>query len=716
MSTTEVKSNLAKLLATENLTVEHTSVPTASFNVETRILYLPTWDNITNEIYDLLVGHEVGHALYTPSDYSLDNNFPRSYLNVIEDARIERKMKQKYPGLIKSFFSGYTELNNRDFFEIANINVSKMQLIDRINLHFKIGIHNVSTIIPFQEDEKQFVDMTAAAETFDEVVKICEQIAEFVRDKKEQQEEKINNVDVDQSQTPSTGGDSIEIENQHQDQPETEDQFDSDFDDIDDDNYGGDSDDFDDEEELEGSSTDQAWSRNQRKLIDEECLQRLYLTPPQVNWNKFITTINEFSSDIDNALDEMSRKHSFFSMSLESWKNDYLNFKKESNKSVSYLIKEFEMKKRAEEYARSSVAKTGVVDTNKLFSYRWSEDIFKKTSIVPTGKNHGLIMYVDWSGSMSNSLLGTVKQLINLIVFCKKINIPFQVFAFTDRGGHDYYDTSTSKTNNEIAVYKRFCLFEMFNSDVKGSEFETQIMRVWNLTKMIIYRGFDGDYRKYELGSTPLNDTIFAGIEIFNKFKKRYSVDKVNTVFLTDGESNHLQFNRVIDATDDKEEYISRRTVGYYTESHNVCIKDPKTGYVDTNITKGQGWSSIGYSVTCSLIDYYKWMTGSKVIGFRLADNLGELRYLMRAIRDDDETVENAYRKKWKNDKFFTVTQYGYDELFVLENGSGFNNEENSIQVNQGDTKNKIRNQFRKYVKTKMLNKVVLSKFVDQIA
>ena len=716
MSTTEVKSNLAKLLATENLTVEHTSVPTASFNVETRILYLPTWDNITNEIYDLLVGHEVGHALYTPSDYSLDNNFPRSYLNVVEDARIERKMKQKYPGLIKSFFSGYTELNNRDFFEIANINVSKMQLIDRINLHFKIGIHNVSTIIPFQEDEKQFVDMTAAAETFDEVVKICEQIAEFVRDKKEQQEEKINNVDVDQSQTPSTGGDSIEIENQHQDQSETEDQFDSDFDDIDDDNYGGDSDDFDDEEELEGSSTDQAWSRNQRKLIDEECLQRLYLTPPQVNWNKFITTINEFSSDIDNALGDMSKKHSFFSMSLESWKNDYLNFKKESNKSVSYLIKEFEMKKRAEEYARSSVAKTGVVDTNKLFSYRWSEDIFKKTSIVPTGKNHGLIMYVDWSGSMSNSLLGTVKQLINLIVFCKKINIPFQVFAFTDRGGHDYYDTSTSKTNNEIAVYKRFCLFEMFNSDVKGSEFETQIMRVWNLTKMIIYRGFDGDYRKYELGSTPLNDTIFAGIEIFNKFKKRYSVDKVNTVFLTDGESNHLQFNRVIDATDDKEEYISRRTVGYYTESHNVCIKDPKTGYVDTNITKGQGWSSIGYSVTCSLIDYYKWMTGSKVIGFRLADNLGELRYLMRAIRDDDETVENAYRKKWKNDKFFTVTQYGYDELFVLENGSGFNNEENSIQVNQGDTKNKIRNQFRKYVKTKMLNKVVLSKFVDQIA
>ena len=137
---------------------------------------------------------------------------------------------------------------------------------------------------------------------------------------------------------------------------------------------------------------------------------------------------------------------------------------------------------------------------------------------------------------------------------------------------------------------------------------------------------------------------------------------------------------------------------------------------MDTNITKGQTWSSVGYSVTCSLMDYYKWMTGSKVIGFRLAENLGELRYLMSAIRDENQEIETRYRKDWKSNKFFTVTDYGYDELYVLENGSGFKGEENTIKANHNDTKNKIRNQFRKYVKTKMLNKVVLSKFVDQIA
>ena len=104
MPTTQVKSNLAKLLATENLTVEHRKVSTASFNVETRVLYLPIWEEISNDVYDLLVGHEVGHAIYTPNWDFHNTGVPQSFVNVVEDARIERKMKIKYPfkKLIKS--------------------------------------------------------------------------------------------------------------------------------------------------------------------------------------------------------------------------------------------------------------------------------------------------------------------------------------------------------------------------------------------------------------------------------------------------------------------------------------------------------------------------------------------------------------------------------------------------------------------------------------
>ena len=70
----EIKSQLAKLLATEDLVVENKQVETACFNVHTRVLTLPIWDRASGEVYDLLVGHEVGHALFTPDiDWSLDN-------------------------------------------------------------------------------------------------------------------------------------------------------------------------------------------------------------------------------------------------------------------------------------------------------------------------------------------------------------------------------------------------------------------------------------------------------------------------------------------------------------------------------------------------------------------------------------------------------------------------------------------------------------------
>ena len=136
----EIKSTLARLLATENLLVEHKQVPTASFNVETRVLTLPMWTRASDTVYDLLVGHEVGHALYTPNDDSLDNlDCPQSYVNVTEDARIEKLMKRKYPGLGKDFYQGYKELNDDDFFAIADVKLESMSLIDRVNLHYKIG-------------------------------------------------------------------------------------------------------------------------------------------------------------------------------------------------------------------------------------------------------------------------------------------------------------------------------------------------------------------------------------------------------------------------------------------------------------------------------------------------------------------------------------------------------------------------------------------------
>ena len=51
----EIKSQLAKLLATEDLVVEHRKVETAEFNVQTRVLTLPLWDKASENVIDMLV-------------------------------------------------------------------------------------------------------------------------------------------------------------------------------------------------------------------------------------------------------------------------------------------------------------------------------------------------------------------------------------------------------------------------------------------------------------------------------------------------------------------------------------------------------------------------------------------------------------------------------------------------------------------------------------
>ena len=118
------KTILAKLLATENILIEHRKVSTAYFDPKNRIMVLPIWKEMTSELYDLLLGHEVGHALFTPADgwhnHVTDKQKKgfKTYLNVVEDIRIEKHIQNKFPGIKTSFRKGYNTLFEHDFFGI----------------------------------------------------------------------------------------------------------------------------------------------------------------------------------------------------------------------------------------------------------------------------------------------------------------------------------------------------------------------------------------------------------------------------------------------------------------------------------------------------------------------------------------------------------------------------------------------------------------------
>ena len=167
----EIKGQLAKLLATEDLIIENKQVETAMFNVDTRVLTLPMWDAEEN-VYDMLVAHEVGHALFTPNR-DPRKGIPQTFINVTEDARIEKLMKRKYEGLPKTFYGGYNQLYKDDFFDLAGVDIDEMNLADRMNLHFKIGPFMG---IKFNEEEQKIVDATSNSETFEDAEDAAEML------------------------------------------------------------------------------------------------------------------------------------------------------------------------------------------------------------------------------------------------------------------------------------------------------------------------------------------------------------------------------------------------------------------------------------------------------------------------------------------------------------------------------------------------------------
>ncbi len=184
MSLSNTKSLLAKLLASENLTVEHGNFPTASMDVKNRVLRLPIWKEMSGSLYDLMVLHEVGHALYTPEDgwhesASNKGNGYKSFLNVVEDARIERKIKDKFPGGRRSFTEGYLDLIKKDFFGLRGVELEELNLIDRINLHFKGGtIHDIE----FSDEENEFVEKVKNTVTWADVVRVTDELYEYAKD------------------------------------------------------------------------------------------------------------------------------------------------------------------------------------------------------------------------------------------------------------------------------------------------------------------------------------------------------------------------------------------------------------------------------------------------------------------------------------------------------------------------------------------------------
>ena len=731
----EVKGQLAKLLATEDLIIENRNVSTASFDVERRVLTLPMWEKASTTVYDLLVGHEVGHALYTPAEnWMLDYpEVPQSFVNVFEDVRIEKLMKQKYPGLTKTFYTGYSQLADQDFFGLEEHDEEDINLADRINIHYKIGNF---TDISFESDEQIFVDRAFKTKTFQDVLELANDLTIFLKEQ-QQQQESLGELSFDEDgemgglmKAPQGGELTDKSPNSEgQGQPDVKDMTNEEL--------------IDELERLSESNdvggvhgnleavTDKTLQDNLENLNKKtfgEHREPEYVELPDLNMKTVVARnsevheyLNEHYSKSQKHFDQNSDTKPFDI--YEKVDSEYRLFRRAAQKEVNYLVKEFEMRKSADAYARATVSKTGILDCTKLHSYKYNEDLFKKITTLPDGKNHGLIFVLDWSGSMATVLKDTVKQLFNLIWFCKKVQIPFKVFAFTNEWNsdqawidgdyqykrpvlpphHDYAD-------GRIKIDPQFAMVEFMSSDVKKGDIELQMINIWRLaSSMMCYRNWhDTTYyqtpRRLTLSGTPLNEALVSLNQIIPEFQKSTGVQKVQCVTLTDGEAHPLQFNKWFKSNHEGyDDYMGTRS----TMSGRVFIRDRKVG-------KTYSCKNDHHELTSALLEQLRGrFPDVNFIGIRVMDGRDANSFIRKYMDWDFDKVQHI-QAGWKKNKSLKLVDVGYHAYFGLSSSALNNDSDFTVKVDA--TKSQIKAAFKKSLSAKKMNKKVLGEFMEYIA
>lgn len=722
----EIKGMLARLLATEDLIVEHKKVQTACFNVHTRVLTLPFWEKASDAVYTMLVAHECGHAIFTDDiEWEKEYKIPQQFLNVVEDVRVEKLMKRKYAGLSKSFFNGYKELSNEDFFQIGDEDVGEMNLADRANLYYKIG-NFIS--IDFTVEEKEIIDLIGNVETFDDALKAAEVLYKYCKQDEETQET-TTDLDIKQNQSSgSQNNSSSDLSDQTQGENESEDTADTSNDGQDGEKSQSNNsrNDLNNNEEESASKNKQEASNKGGKTSEpkvntidklEKSLKDL------VNTDSFFDSVYvEIPKlDLDNLIISNSKLHSGCD---ECWGKDNENFvyvdkefrefRISTQKEVNYLVKEFECRKAADSYARATTARTGVLDCTKLHTYKYNEDLFKKVTTLANGKNHGLVFILDWSGSMNRVMLDTIKQLFNLIWFCKKMNIPFDVYAFTydypiserDENGDKvlYRKPLYQKNDGIIHIEESFSLLNILTSKVSGKTLEKQMSNVYRIVRS--FRNHCSSYNipiGWSLSGTPLNETLIALHQILPIFQRENKLQKVQCVILTDGDAPHLKYHKKFpNRNNGNGEYLGISSFG-----HNSYLRDRKTGNTYSLECDYRHFSNI---LLRNLRDKFP---SVNFIGMRILESYDASNFIRQYTGYGHSPEYQKIANDWKKEKSFSIKNSGYHTYFGISASSLSNTTE--FEVAEDATKSQIKNAFVKSLKSKKMNKKVLGEFIDLI-
>jgi len=655
-----VLNDLARLLASENIEIHHTrSLTEAFFDVKKRELHLPEFNLVDETRYLMYLVHEVSHSLYTPSEEwhkeAAKSSRFKTALNMVEDARVERLIKRKYPGVRRDLSAGYKRLHELDSFGIASFlkskSLSKLSLVDRMNLHAKLRGH---VTVPFSRDETQFVDRLDSVLEWSDAVTLAKDVLEF-SDARAAKRREIA-LDFSQSQrggkasqtespssdsqteSPSSDSEGDETEESSESQTGETDVGQADSESLSDQEFG---------EMLEDFTQRSIDSRMQKDLsyrssytcpkirIDYRSFDyRHYVTPLKRHLEYLLSNCDDeaYGAYKNRLLPKPGQcnPHPFaYVFSKEQAADLMREFNTKNRSTISYLLKEYEAKKAADEYMRAREDKTGTINPTALHRYKISEDVFRRSTVVQSGKSHGIVMFVDFSGSMSSVLKDTIEQVVLLVSFCRRAGIKHRVFSFTQRnkgdadgfidGVKDRLQTTKQLMGEEFKsvefIDEHTDLLEMFRDDMSQSEYAAVAGNLMRGNRSPVY----------SLGYTPLNSTIVLARQVVRDFKTQSGVQQVSVAFLTDGSSDQSPYATYIDS--------------------------------ETRQPIAPGGAPVQFSAqTAALVQSLRAALGVTVVNFHITNDAGSLRYLTQ-----------EQKRRLKRDGSISIPgAEGYDSQYMI--------------------------------------------------
>ena len=697
---------------------------------------------MSKSLTDMMVGHEVGHAIWTPADEweaicTGDEAVNKNILNIVEDPRIEKKIQRKYPGLRACFVQGYRELFDQGFFgrKAMEKRWDEMNILDRLNIHFKGGS---SLGVKFASDEMYLVRLIEKVETFADAINVTKEIMKHWNESDEPEPEEMQVPGMPGEDGEPSDGEQIEVPGSPKDAGQN---FDAEKHQV-------------DEGEV---NTQTEYDARIDEMLDRMAYDRIYIGLPKPNLNNLIIdwkSVNkELSAEIQEVFERNAErrkeildyrathgKNSMYDYSGDmpldeaTAKSEYKKFRTKSVKIVNYMVKEFERKKAAQEYKRTSINKTGVLNVNALHSYKYNDDLFLKRAIVHDGKNHGLIMLIDWSASMTHIMNDTLHQLMNLVWFCSKVNIPFEVYAFSNcytypvpEGVEDTrsaiqiiekkYNGWKHKHGDVYLSDSHMRLLNLASSRENAQQLTTSLFNMWLVGNQHKARYTRAQFGAYDLGSTPLVEAMVAMQEIIPKFRKAHKLDKVNFISLTDGEANS-SFSEYVDHYREDE----RNTSGLYMRNTDVLYQDPVTRKT-YNITKSKkpmtryygDWAEKQVQFLLALMkDKY----GINTIGIFLTAGNNVSRNILEKYLgwySFNKPAHQRARKQVRTEGFATVKSGGYDEYYVIPTGRNQLSDDGLGEVEADISKAKLRKLFATSQKGKTGNRYLANRMMDLI-